>query len=87
MAAAAINLDTAAKARYSVVVWGEKSNCIKSVLKWNLNSNSHQFSVNGKFPVLIETILHLLVRHELKGSVRDTKHSWNESLKGIISKG
>lgn len=85
MAAAAINLDTAAKARYSVVVWGGVIE-LNIVLKWNSNYNSHQFSVDGKFPVLIETILHLLVRHELKGPVRDTKHSWNESLKGIISK-
>ena len=45
-----------------------------------ITTYTHQLGVNGKFAVLIVGILHLLVGHELQGTVGHTKHARYEAL-------
>ena len=49
---------------------------------WMISSswNVYQFSVDGHFAIVVETVLHLFVSHELEGSVRHTQHSWQKSF-------
>lgn len=42
--------------------------------------DTHEFRVDGHVAIVVVAVLHLLVRHELQGAVRNAKHAGNEAL-------